>query len=562
MDISGPEVWYNNLPNVTKYVITLIFLVTLLITCNLLNVVYILLDWNLIYYKYHIWRIFLNFLYVGKFSLSWVFFMSLFAQFSSSLEKNGIFTSPGSYLYFITIQCTFLSLISILFYWPRGYPFLGNSLLFAIIYYWSRREAWSHVSIYFFTVKGYQLPFALIFLHLIMGQSLWVDIMGLLSGHVYYFFREILPREGGPNLLDKTPKIFDKIMLKLQEFRLNNGIRNNFSRYGYTNINNSRGTNNNNGTNRRVFIGRGATSALAHQFILHAKTLGIKTIYTDHSLYSFSDKGCIHVNKLLKYCINDVDHSICVSHTNRENLVLRTESNPYKTSVIGNALDTTKFVPCISKRPKFPRINIIVISRLTYRKGIDLIVKVIPLVCQKYPFIKFIIGGEGPKRLLLEEMREKYHLHNSVVLLGKVKQENVKNILQTGHIFLNTSLTEAFCIAIIEAASCGLLVISTDVGGISEVLPHDMMILAKPNHIELCKAVDKALKIVQKVDSNLFHERVNMKRKCCICMVSDFFYPNLGGIETHIFEFFFFRQNIEEVVSFPHFYDDENKNEK
>ncbi|ETW28700.1 hypothetical protein PFFCH_03829 [Plasmodium falciparum FCH/4] len=250
-----------------------------------------------------------------------------------------------------------------------------------------------------------------------------------------------------------------------------------------------------------------ATSALAHQFILHAKTLGIKTIYTDHSLYSFSDKGCIHVNKLLKYCINDVDHSICVSHTNRENLVLRTESNPYKTSVIGNALDTTKFVPCISKRPKFPRINIIVISRLTYRKGIDLIVKVIPLVCQKYPFIKFIIGGEGPKRLLLEEMREKYHLHNSVVLLGKVKQENVKNILQTGHIFLNTSLTEAFCIAIIEAASCGLLVISTDVGGISEVLPHDMMILAKPNHIELCKAVDKALKIVQKVDSNLFHER-------------------------------------------------------
>ncbi|KNG77720.1 phosphatidyl inositol glycan [Plasmodium falciparum IGH-CR14] len=327
-----------------------------------------------------------------------------------------------------------------------------------------------------------------------------------------------------------------------------------------------------------IVHGHQATSALAHQFILHAKTLGIKTIYTDHSLYSFSDKGCIHVNKLLKYCINDVDHSICVSHTNRENLVLRTESNPYKTSVIGNALDTTKFVPCISKRPKFPRINIIVISRLTYRKGIDLIVKVIPLVCQKYPFIKFIIGGEGPKRLLLEEMREKYHLHNSVVLLGKVKQENVKNILQTGHIFLNTSLTEAFCIAIIEAASCGLLVISTDVGGISEVLPHDMMILAKPNHIELCKAVDKALKIVQKVDSNLFHERLTkmyswekvaektvkshntyiMNIEKVYMNVLNYANPSLHNLHIHNYD----KQNIEEVVSFPHFYDDENKNEK
>ncbi|SBS83383.1 phosphatidylinositol N-acetylglucosaminyltransferase subunit A, putative [Plasmodium malariae] len=245
-----------------------------------------------------------------------------------------------------------------------------------------------------------------------------------------------------------------------------------------------------------------------HQFILHAKSLGLKTIYTDHSLYSFSDKGCIHVNKLLKYCINDVDHIICVSHTNRENLVLRTEINPYKTSVIGNALDTKKFIPCINKRPKYPRINIIVISRLTYRKGIDLIVKVIPLICKKYPFIKFIIGGNGPKRVLLEEMREKYHLHNSVVLLGKVKQNKVKNVLQTGHIFLNASLTEAFCIAIIEAASCGLLVISTDVGGISEVLPHDMMILSKPNHIDLCKAVDIALDMVKGVDSNAFHERL------------------------------------------------------
>jgi phosphatidylinositol glycan class A protein len=36
---------------------------------------------------------------------------------------------------------------------------------------------------------------------------------------------------------------------------------------------------------------------------------------------------------------------------------------------------------------------------------------------------------------------------------------------------LNTSLTESFCIAILEAACCGLLVVTTDVGGVPEVLP-------------------------------------------------------------------------------------------
>jgi phosphatidylinositol glycan class A protein len=42
-------------------------------------------------------------------------------------------------------------------------------------------------------------------------------------------------------------------------------------------------------------------------------------------------------------------------------------------------------------------------------------------------------------------------------------------------------LTEAFCIAIVEAASCGLLVVSTKVGGIPEVLPREMIIFSNPD---------------------------------------------------------------------------------
>jgi len=62
-----------------------------------------------------------------------------------------------------------------------------------------------------------------------------------------------------------------------------------------------------------------------------------------------------------------------------------------------------------------------------------------------------------------------------VELIGAVPHKEVRNVLIRGHIFLNTSLTEAFCIAIVEAASSGLLVVSTNVGGITEVLPHDMV---------------------------------------------------------------------------------------
>lgn len=45
-----------------------------------------------------------------------------------------------------------------------------------------------------------------------------------------------------------------------------------------------------------------------------------------------------------------------------------------------------------------------------------------------------------------------------VRLLGALEHQDVRNVLVQGHIFLNTSLTEAFCMAIVEAASCGLQV--------------------------------------------------------------------------------------------------------
>lgn len=49
-----------------------------------------------------------------------------------------------------------------------------------------------------------------------------------------------------------------------------------------------------------------------------------------------------------------------------------------------------------------------------------------------------------------------------VRLLGALEHKDVRNVLVQGHIFLNTSLTEAFCMAIVEAASCGLQVKSLE----------------------------------------------------------------------------------------------------
>jgi len=171
-------------------------------------------------------------------------------------------------------------------------------------------------------------------------------------------------------------------------------------------------------------------------------------------------------------------------------------------------VDTSRFKPNPGLRYPVNKINVVVVSRMMYRKGVDLLVDIIPAIIKKYPEVHFIIGGDGPKKAILEAMRDKYNLSDRMELLGRVPHEKVRDVLCRGHIFLNTSLTEAFCIAIIEAASCGLLCVSTNVGGVPEVLPPDMIYLAPASPKPMIEQLEKAISNYKNIPSNEFHERV------------------------------------------------------
>ncbi|KAG5833518.1 hypothetical protein ANANG_G00276760 [Anguilla anguilla] len=233
-------------------------------------------------------------------------------------------------------------------------------------------------------------------------------------------------------------------------------------------------------------------SAMGHDSLFHAKTMGLNTVFTDHSLFGFADVSSVLTNKLLTVSLCDTSHIICVSYTSKENTVLRATLDPQIVSVIPNAVDPTDFTPDPSQRDD-TKITIVVVSRLVYRKGIDLLGGIIPELCLKYPDLQFVIGGEGPKRIVLEEVREKYQLHDRVRLLGALEHKDVRNVLIQGHIFLNTSLTEAFCMAIVEGASCGLQVVSTRVGGIPEVLPEELITLCEPTVSSLCQGLEMVI---------------------------------------------------------------------
>ena len=249
-----------------------------------------------------------------------------------------------------------------------------------------------------------------------------------------------------------------------------------------------------------------ATAMLGHACMLHAGTMGIPCVYTDHSLFSFNELLPILLGIFSTFSLQGASHCIAVSHVCRENLCMRAHLKANTVSTIPNAIDSKLFVPDMSRRGDGltvdERVNIVILSRLVYRKGIQIAVQVIPRICAKYPNAYFIIGGDGDMKLMVLEMIEQNRLFDRVEILGAVKHSDVRSVLTRGHIFLNCSLTESFCIAILEAACCGLHVVSTNVGGVPEVLPPDDITyaaVATPDAVEM--ALDTVMRRVRNLPS-------------------------------------------------------------
>ncbi|KAH1189396.1 ABC transporter G family member 3 [Glycine max] len=117
--------------------------------------------------------------------------------------------------------------------------------------------------------------------------------------------------------------------------------------------------------------------------------------------------------------------------------------------------------------------------------------------------VRFIIGVDGPKHVRLEEMREKHSLQDRVEMLGAVQHVQMIEFLSLSDVgVLNISNT------ILEAASCGLLTVSTRVGGVPEVLPDEMIVLAEPDPGDMVHAIQKAISMLPKIDPQAMHNRM------------------------------------------------------
>jgi glycosyltransferase involved in cell wall biosynthesis len=157
---------------------------------------------------------------------------------------------------------------------------------------------------------------------------------------------------------------------------------------------------------------------------------------------------------------------------------------------IGNAISTT---PVVDSRilDKFQKIldkssyKIISVGNLKAEKGFDLLVDAIRMLIDKNIPIQAFIIGDGEEKKKLQTQIQCLGLSESVILMGDLSNEIVRNLYPLFDAFVLASYSESFGIVYIEAMYAGIPVIGVSGQGIDGIVKHlENGLLVIPNDVE------------------------------------------------------------------------------
>src|SRR5690606_34658804 len=117
-------------------------------------------------------------------------------------------------------------------------------------------------------------------------------------------------------------------------------------------------------------------------------------------------------------------------------------------------------------------LKLLSIGRAHWIKGYDYALHACKQLKEKdIPFHYIIIGGAGDEEL--QFLVDNLGLKNYVVLERRKPQPEVFNLMQETSLLLMPSLEEGIPNVVVEAMAIGLPVISTDCGGVPELITND-----------------------------------------------------------------------------------------
>lgn len=205
---------------------------------------------------------------------------------------------------------------------------------------------------------------------------------------------------------------------------------------------------------------------------------------------------------LIRYTLKNVEEIIAVGNALKEK-VSNLGIDTHKITVIPNGVNLNIF-KSISKKTARDRLGIDIDSKVILNvgnlvkvKGVEYLLKAFKEIYYSNSICKpvLIIIGTGPLYNTIKKIICDFGISDNVILKRYVTHEEIPLWINSSDVFCLTSLNEGRPNVLYEAIACGIPVVATNVGGVSEIIvSSDLGELVPPrNVIEIKNALERVL---------------------------------------------------------------------
>jgi len=219
-----------------------------------------------------------------------------------------------------------------------------------------------------------------------------------------------------------------------------------------------------------------------------------------------------HVVRLVEgYAMKRSAAVIALNNTMKRSIIEKAGINEAKTIVVPNGVDTEFYRPGITADDilrKFgleSRRVVLFVGRVTYGKGIHILLKAFSILVKQYPDLKLAIVGPLSDHFGKEEVSryarmlityaEKALPRDSYVFTGAADKQILRKFYSTAYVCVLPSYFEAFPLALIEAMASGCPVIGSNASGIPDVIVngYNGLLFRRGDYIDLASKLKKLL---------------------------------------------------------------------
>lgn len=254
-----------------------------------------------------------------------------------------------------------------------------------------------------------------------------------------------------------------------------------------------------------------ATMVLGSETV--AKAIGAKMAVSfrgfDMTVYPVKNPGCYqmlwkHIDKA--HTISDSLLNLAVKHGMPENI-------PFEK--ITPAIDVDLFQSNSRNYTSLEKPVLITTGRLHWIKGYESTLEALAILKEEGIDFTYIIIGEGKEYERIAYAAYQLGLKDRVQFLGKLPHAEVKQELEEASIYIQYSIQEGFCNAVLEAQAMGKLCIVSNAEGLTENVLHGKTgwVVPKYSPYLLAEQIKKVLLMADHEKSKITQNAVNRVRE-------------------------------------------------